>query len=36
MGLLWRTPLGWAVLAIVAVLETAGVLLIRRIVRIDF
>ncbi len=36
MGLLWRTPLGWAVLAVVAVLETAGVLLIRRIVRIDF
>lgn len=36
MGLLWRTPLGWAVLAIVVVLETAGVLLIRRIVRIDF
>ena len=35
MGLLWHTPLGWGVLAIVAVLETAGVLLIRRIMRID-
>lgn len=35
MGLLWRTPMGWAVLAVVAVLETAGVLLIRRIIRID-
>lgn len=35
MGLLWRTPMGWGVLAIVAVLEIAGVLLIRRIIRID-
>ncbi|MBO1016688.1 type II secretion system F family protein [Achromobacter sp. SD115] len=35
MGLLWHTPVGWGVLAIVAVLETAGMLLIRRIVRID-
>ncbi|MGY6273665.1 type II secretion system F family protein [Achromobacter denitrificans] len=35
MGLLWRTPMGWGVLAVVAVLETAGVLLIRRIIRID-
>lgn len=35
MGLLWRTPMGWGVLAMVAVLETAGVLLIRRIIRID-
>ncbi len=35
MGLLWHTPMGWGVLAIVAVLETAGVLLIRRIMRID-
>lgn len=35
MGLLWSTPLGWAVLAVVAVLEIAGVLLIRRIIRID-
>lgn len=35
MGLLWHTPMGWGVLAIVAVLETAGVLLIRRIIRID-
>ncbi|MNT52864.1 hypothetical protein D3C72_1899120 [compost metagenome] len=35
MGLLWHTPMGWGVLAIVAVLETAGVLLIRRIIRIE-
>ncbi len=35
MGLLWHTPVGWGVLAIVAVLETTGMLLIRRIVRID-
>jgi tight adherence protein B len=35
MAVLWSTPLGWAVLAVVAVLETAGVLLIRRIVDID-
>lgn len=35
MGLLWHTPMGWGVLAIVVVLETAGVLLIRRIIRID-
>lgn len=35
MGLLWHTPMGWGVLAIVAVLETTGMLLIRRIVRID-
>ncbi|SSW65880.1 hypothetical protein AVE30378_01814 [Achromobacter veterisilvae] len=35
MGLLWRTPMGWSVLAVVAVLEIAGVLLIRRIIRID-
>lgn len=35
MGLLWHTPMGWGVLAIIAVLETAGVVLIRRIIRID-
>ncbi|MNI66523.1 Bacterial type II secretion system protein F domain protein [compost metagenome] len=35
MGLLWHTPMGWGVLAMVAVLETAGVLLIRHIVRIE-
>ncbi|MBO1110629.1 type II secretion system F family protein [Bordetella petrii] len=35
MAVLWHTPLGWAVLAVVAGLETAGVLLIRRIVDID-
>ena len=35
MGVLWHTPMGWGVLVIVAVLETAGILLIRRIMRID-
>ena len=35
MGLLWHTPMGWGVLAVVGVLEVAGVLLIRRIMRID-
>lgn len=35
MAVLWHTPVGWAVLAVVAALELAGVLLIRRIVRID-
>lgn len=35
MGVLWHTPMGWGVLAILTALETAGVLLIRRIVRID-
>jgi len=35
MAVLWRTPLGWSVLAVVAVLEIAGVFLIRRIVDID-
>ena len=35
MRLLWHTPMGWGVLAIIAVLETAGVVLIRRIIRID-
>jgi tight adherence protein B len=35
MGLLWTTPMGWGVLAVVAVLELAGVLMIRRIIRID-
>lgn len=32
---LWHTPAGWTVLAVLGGLETAGVLLIRRIVRID-
>ncbi|TAM86709.1 MAG: pilus assembly protein [Candidimonas sp.] len=32
---LWQSPAGWAVLAAVAVLEATGILLIRRIVRID-
>lgn len=31
MNLLWRTPAGWGVLALLAALETAGVVLIRRI-----
>ena len=35
MNLLWRTPAGWGVLALLAALETAGVVLIRRIARID-
>ncbi len=35
MALLWHTPMGWGVLVVLAVLETAGVLLIRRIMRID-
>lgn len=35
MAVLWHTPMGWGVLAILTVLETAGVLLIRRIVRIE-
>lgn len=35
MAVLWHTPLGWSVVAVVAVLEVAGVLLIRRIVDID-
>ncbi|MCD0501641.1 type II secretion system F family protein [Bordetella petrii] len=35
MSLLWHTPTGWGVLALVAGLETAGIFLIRRIVDID-
>ena len=35
MALLWHTPLGWAVVAVVVVLEVAGVLLVRRSVDID-
>jgi len=35
MALLWRHPAGWAVLAVIAVLETAGILFIRRIVDIQ-
>ena len=35
MALLWHTPAGWAVLAVVAALEFAGILLIRRIVDIQ-
>ncbi len=35
MALLWTTRLGWGVLAAVLVMETIGVLLIRRIVNID-
>lgn len=35
MALLWHTPQGWTVLAILAALESAGVMLIRRIVRIE-
>ncbi len=35
MALLWHTPMGWAVMAVVLLLETGGMLLIRRIVAID-
>ncbi|MBR8657804.1 type II secretion system F family protein, partial [Achromobacter sp. Marseille-Q0513] len=35
MSLLWRTPAGWGVLALLVALEAAGVVLIRRIVRVD-
>lgn len=35
MALLWHTPTGWAVLAVVALLEVAGIMLIRRIVDIQ-
>ncbi|CAM5400880.1 type II secretion system F family protein [Thauera mechernichensis] len=35
MALLWTTRMGWAVLAVVLVMELTGVLLIRRIVSID-
>lgn len=35
MALLWHSPIGWIVLAVVAVLEVIGILLIRRIVDIQ-
>lgn len=35
MGLMFTTPIGWATLAVVALLEFFGVLLIRKIVAID-
>lgn len=35
MALLWHTRQGWMVLALLALLETVGILLIRRIVRIE-
>lgn len=35
MAVLWSTPMGWTVLAIVLLLETTGVMMIRRIVNID-
>ena len=35
MALLWHTPMGWAVMGVVLLLETCGLLLIRRIVAID-
>lgn len=35
MAPLWHTPQGWLVLGLVATLETLGILLIRRVVRID-
>jgi tight adherence protein B len=35
MGLLFSTPVGWATLAVIALLEIAGLVVIRRIVDID-
>lgn len=35
MRFLWETPMGWAVLAIIVVLEVAGAWMIRKIVSID-
>jgi len=35
MAVLWSTPMGWTVLGVVLLLETTGVLMIRRIVNID-
>lgn len=35
MSELWRTPMGWATLGILVMMETCGLWLIRRIVRID-
>lgn len=35
MSLLWHTPTGWAVLAVIVVLEVVGIVLIRRIVDIQ-
>ncbi|QEI07576.1 pilus assembly protein [Pigmentiphaga aceris] len=35
MAELWRTPMGWATLTILVMMETCGLWLIRRIVRID-
>jgi tight adherence protein B len=35
MSALWGSPLGWAVLAVVGMLEFMGILFIRRIVNID-
>ncbi|MEQ4617947.1 MAG: type II secretion system F family protein [Corticimicrobacter sp.] len=35
MAVLWHTPMGWLVLGVLAVLETVGMLLVLRIVRID-
>jgi tight adherence protein B len=35
MQVLWHTPLGWGVLVLVAVLEFSGIMLIRKIVRIQ-
>lgn len=35
MAVLWSTPMGWATLAGIALLECAGVILIRRVVAID-
>lgn len=35
MGLLWHSPVGWAVLGVLAILEFLGVFVIRKIIAID-
>lgn len=35
MRLMWTTPVGWAVMAVICVLETAGIIWIRRVATID-
>ncbi len=35
MSLMWETPMGWTTLAVITLLESFGILLIRRIVAID-
>src|SRR3546814_2965235 len=35
MSMLWHSPVGWAVLGVIGILECAGVMFIRRIISID-